>query len=60
MAAELRSLGTLKPTVDVFIASTAKQSGMFWHVTGAQSVLSTRCAVLGHIFDDDWTHRNAA
>jgi hypothetical protein len=42
------------------VGKRTKQSGMFWHVEGAQNVLSTRCALLGRLFDDYWEHRNAA
>ncbi len=42
------------------VGKRAKQSGMFWHVQGAQHMLSIRCAVLGNLFEDYWKHRKAA
>ena len=52
--------GVVEAGCKTVIGKRAKQSGMFWHVDGAQNVLSTRCAVLGRLFDDYWEHRNAA
>ena len=52
--------GVVEAGCKTVVGKRAKQSGMFWHVTGAQSVLSTRCAVLGDLFDDYWAYRNAA
>lgn len=52
--------GVVEAGCKTVVGKRAKQSGMFWHVEGAQNVLSTRCAVLGRLFDDYWEHRNAA
>jgi hypothetical protein len=52
--------GVVEAGCKTVIGKRAKQSGMFWHVCGAQNVLSTRCAVLGHIFDDYWKQRMVA
>lgn len=52
--------GVVEAGCKTVVGKRTKQSGMFWHVQGAQNVLSTRCAVLGNLFDDYWEHRNAA
>jgi len=52
--------GVVEAGCKTVVGKRAKQSGMFWHVEGAQNVLSTRCAVLGNLFDDYWKYRNAA
>lgn len=52
--------GVVEAGCKTVIGKRTKQSGMFWHVQGAQNVLSTRCAVLGQLFDQYWTSPNAA
>jgi hypothetical protein len=52
--------GVVEAGCKTVVGKRAKQSGMFWHVEGAQNVLSSRCAVLGRLFDAYWDHRNAA
>lgn len=52
--------GVVEAGCKTLVGKRAKQSGMFWHVAGAQNVLSTRCAVLGNLFDDYWKGRKAA
>ena len=52
--------GVVEAGCKTVVGKRTKQSGMFWHVEGAQNVLSTRCAVLGRLFDDYWDQRNAA
>ena len=52
--------GVVEAGCKTVVGKRAKQSGMFWHVLGAQNVLSTRCAVLGRLFDGYWDQRNAA
>lgn len=52
--------GVVEAGCKTVIGKRAKQSGMFWHVQGAQNVLATRCAVLGHLFDGYWAAQNAA
>ena len=37
-----------------------KQSGMFWTVTGANSILALRCPHLNGRFEDYWEDRRAA
>jgi hypothetical protein len=52
--------GVVEAGCKTVIGKRTKQSGMFWHIQGAQNVLATRCAVLGHLFDDYWASQNAA
>ena len=52
--------GVVEAGCKTVVGKRTKQSGMFWHVQGAQNVLSTRCAVLGHLFDECWAQRKAA
>lgn len=52
--------GVVEAGCKTVVGKRAKQSGMFWHVLGAQNVLSTRCTVLSGLFDDYWAHRNAS
>lgn len=52
--------GVVEAGCKTVVGKRAKQSGMFWHVKGAQNVLSIRCAVLGNLFDDYWEFKNAA
>lgn len=52
--------GVVEAGCKTVVGKRAKQSGMFWHVHGAQNVLATRCAVLGNLFDDYWKHRKVA
>lgn len=52
--------GVVEAGCKTVVGKRAKQSGMFWHVQGAQNVLSTRCAVLGNLFDDYWKQRKVA
>lgn len=52
--------GVVEAGCKTVVGKRAKQSGMFWHVEGAQNVLSTRCAVLGNLFDQYWERRKSA
>lgn len=52
--------GVVEAGCKTVVGKRTKQSGMFWHVQGAQNVLSTRCAVLGDLFEDYWAQRKAA
>ncbi len=52
--------GVVEAGCKTVVGKRTKQSGMFWHVDGAQNVLSTRCAVLGRLFDAYWTQHRAA
>lgn len=52
--------GVVEAGCKTVVGKRTKQSGMFWHVDGAQNVLATRCAVLGNLFDDYWKQRKVA
>jgi len=52
--------GVVEAGCKTVVGKRAKQSGMFWHIDGAQNVLATRCAVLGNLFDDYWAKKKAA
>jgi len=52
--------GVVEAGCKTVVGKRAKQSGMFWHVKGAQNVLATRCAVLGNLFDQYWQQPKAA
>lgn len=52
--------GVIEAGCKTVVGKRAKQSGMFWHVDGAQHVLATRCAILGGLFEDYWKFKNAA
>jgi len=52
--------GVVEAGCKTVVGKRAKQSGMFWHVDGAQNVLATHCAVLGGLFDDYWAQKKAA
>lgn len=52
--------GVIEEGCKTVVGKRAKQSGMFWHVKGAQNILSIRCAVLGNLFDDYWKYKYAA
>lgn len=52
-------LGVVEAGCKTVVGKRAKQSGMFWHIDGAQNVLATRCAVLGNLFDDYWAKKKA-
>jgi hypothetical protein len=52
--------GVVEAGCKTVVGKRTKQSGMFWHVEGAQNIHSTRCAILGNLFDDYWKCRNAA
>ena len=42
------------------IGSRLKQSGMFWTVRGATSIIELRCCILSDNFEDYWASRSAA
>lgn len=51
--------GVIEAGCKTVVGQRTKQSGMFWHVVGAQNVLSVRCAVLGRLYDNFWKHKHA-
>ena len=52
--------GVVEAGCKTVVGQRTKQSGMFWHVQGAQHVLSTRCAILGNLFNSYWAKRKPA
>ncbi len=52
--------GVIEAGCKTVIGHRLKQSGMFWTVKGANSILSLRCAHLNGRFEDYWEGRNAA
>lgn len=50
--------GVIEAGCKTVVGQRTKQSGMFWHVVGAQNVLSVRCAVLGRLYDNFWTYKH--
>jgi hypothetical protein len=53
-------LGVIEAGCKTVVEKRAEQSGIFWHVLGAQNVLSTRCAILGRLYDKSGTRQKAA
>lgn len=49
--------GVIEAGCKTVVGTRLKQSGMFWSVPGATSVLNFRTLLLSHRFDDFWTHR---
>jgi hypothetical protein len=52
--------GVIEAGCKTVIGHRLKQSGMFWTVAGANSVLSLRCSHLNGSFEDYWESRRAA
>lgn len=52
--------GVIEAGCKTVIASRLKQSGMFWTVRGANSILALRCCHLNARFEDYWEGRRAA
>jgi hypothetical protein len=52
--------GVIEAACKSVIAQRLKQSGMFWSVNGANSILALRCSHLNHRFEDYWAERRAA
>lgn len=52
--------GVIEAGCKTVIGSRLKQSGMFWTVTGANSIIALRCAHLNGRFEDYWESRRAA
>jgi len=52
--------GVIEAGCKTVIGHRLKQSGMFWTVKGANSILSLRCAHLNGRFEDYWEGRHAA
>jgi hypothetical protein len=52
--------GVIEAGCKTVIGSRLKQSGMFWTVRGANSILALRCSHLNGTFEDYWEGRHAA
>jgi hypothetical protein len=52
--------GVIEAGCKTVIGHRLKQSGMFWTVAGANSILALRCAHLNGRFEDYWESRRAA
>ncbi|MBM3756342.1 MAG: ISKra4 family transposase [Acidobacteria bacterium] len=52
--------GVVEAGCKTVIGHRLKQSGMFWTVNGANSILALRCCRLNRRFEDYWENRRAA
>ena len=52
--------GVIEAACKTVIGSRLKQSGMFWTVRGANSIIALRCCYLNGRFEDYWESRRAA
>lgn len=52
--------GVIEAGCKTVVGSRLKQSGMFWTVRGANSVIALRCCYLNGRFEDYWEGRRAA
>jgi hypothetical protein len=52
--------GVIEAACKTVIGSRLKQSGMFWTVRGANSIIALRCCHLNNRFEDYWEARRAA
>jgi hypothetical protein len=52
--------GVIEAGCKTVIGSRLKQSGMFWTVRGANSIIALRCSHLNGRFEDYWESRRAA
>ena len=52
--------GVIEAGCKTVVGSRLKQSGMFWTVSGANSILALRCSHLNGRFADYWAERRAA
>ncbi|MGH9658180.1 MAG: hypothetical protein ACRD96_06525 [Bryobacteraceae bacterium] len=52
--------GVIEAGCKTVIGSRLKQSGMFWTVRGANSILALRCSHLNGRFEDYWEGRRVA
>lgn len=52
--------GVIEAGCKTVVGSRLKQSGMFWTVRGANSILALRCTHLNRRFEDYWAERKAA
>jgi hypothetical protein len=52
--------GVIEAGCKTVIGARLKQSGMFWTVRGADSIINLRCCIVSDKFEDYWTARLAA
>jgi hypothetical protein len=52
--------GVIEAGCKTVIGSRLKQSGMFWTVRGANSIIALRCCHLNRRFENYWEGRRAA
>jgi hypothetical protein len=52
--------GVIEAGCKTVIRSRLKQSGKFWTVRGANSIIALRCCYLNGRFEDYWEARRAA
>ncbi len=52
--------GVIEAACKTVIGSRLKQSGMFWTLRGANSIIALRCCLLNGRFEDYWETRRAA
>ena len=52
--------GVIEAACKTVIGSRLKQSGMFWTLRGANSIIALRCCNLNGKFEDYWETRRAA
>jgi len=52
--------GVIEAGCKTIIGSRCKQSGMFWTVRRANSILALRCCQFNGRFEDYWAERKAA
>ena len=52
--------GVIEAGCKTVVGQRLKQSGMFWTVKGANSILALRCSHLNGRFEDYWEARRAA
>jgi hypothetical protein len=50
--------GVIEAGCKTVVGQRVKQSGMLWSVSGADNVLSVRCAVMNGVFDGFWQQGN--
>ncbi len=52
--------GVIEAGCKTLIGARLKQSGMFWSVEGANSIIALRCCHMNNRFEDYWDQRRAA
>lgn len=52
--------GVVEAGCKTVVGQRLKQSGMFWSLSGAQNVLSLRCALASNRFDQFWNQHHAS